>query len=65
MQLDLFEHSQIAPDQLLVKFLELKNSQDLVRRAIFQRFQDLKNLVTDLQVQIEEMKQEKTHVEAS
>lgn len=57
MQLDLFEHTNIAPDQMMVRFLELKNSQDSLRRGLFQRYQDLRNIVADLEAKIEELSQ--------
>ena len=55
MQLDLFEHTQIAPDQLFIQFLELKTSHDKLRKGIFQRYQDLRNVVSLLEAKLEEL----------
>lgn len=60
MQLDLFQNTNMAPDQLFMYYLELKQSHENLRRGLFQRLQELKNTVTDLHLKIEEMSQVKS-----
>lgn len=55
MQLDLFENADLRESELMMQLCELKHSQDKLRRGLFQRYADLKDTVTKLQTQIEDM----------
>lgn len=59
MQLDLFKHTHMEPDQILLQFLELKESHEKLRRGIFKRYQDLLAVVTDLRIKMEEINDNK------
>lgn len=65
MQMDLFEDCALTPDQVLSQLIELRNSYHALRRGLFQRHQDLRNLVTDLQMKVEELSKERSHTPAA
>lgn len=55
MQLDLFEHTKLEASEMMMQLFELKESQAKLRRGIFQKYDDLKKVVIDLQMKLDEM----------
>lgn len=55
MQLDLFEHAKLNESEMMMQIFELKESQAKLRRGIFQRVDELKKTVIDLQMKLDEM----------
>lgn len=55
MQMDIFDDCALNPDQVMAQLLELKHSYNSLRRGIFKRHQDLRDVVTDLQMKVEEL----------
>lgn len=55
MQLDLFDNRSVGESEILLQVYELKNSQDKLRRGIFQRYDELKKTVVDLQMKLAEI----------
>ena len=55
MQLDLFEHTKLDEKEMMMQLFELKESQTKLRRGIFQRVDELKKTVIDLQMKLDEM----------
>lgn len=55
MQLDLFEHAKLSESELMIQLVELKESQAKLRRGIFQKYDDLKKVVIDLQMKLDDM----------
>lgn len=55
MQLDMFEHAELNKSEVLIEIVALKESQAKLRRGIFQRVEELKKTVVDLQMKMDEM----------
>lgn len=55
MQLDLFENRPVTEIEMQVQLVSLKHSQEKLRRGMFQRYDDLRKTVVDLQMQLDEL----------
>lgn len=71
MQMDLFEYADkqkfamLSSEEANAKLWELVHAHEKLRKGIFQRYQDLRKVVLDLQIKLDEMTNHKSSQQAT